>query len=295
MESLNDLICKKHKPKEIFRLFTGSLEIFSLVNYNYKKISHRLFLNNLVYIALADNWLFLSGFDAPSFRVYLFNTETQKIWRTPDMLTERKYHSLVKHGASIYAIGGIAGVNKQKSCEVFDGKSWEAIAPMNSPRASCSAVSVKSCIFVFGDTIENTVEVYREKEWEKLTVKLPGANMNLCIVPVSGDRVLIVGGGSKLTGMSNSVHLFSTQDNCFEFAGRIRSPDAFRANAVKFQDTFWAVGLKGVYRFGSSWEVKDNSVFCKLCERWVCEGDCFWLRRRNLLFLKLSLRSPTLK
>ena len=76
---------------------------------------------------------------------------------------------------------------------------------MNKPRSNHSSIVFKNRIFVFGDTMDNSIEAWEGVKWKLMPQKLSGPTMNLGLFNRLDENILIIGGGGPALGMSKSV------------------------------------------------------------------------------------------
>lgn len=280
-----------HSIKEVvknmyqFRVRTGSLESFNLETKHYRRHNHKLFINNLVFLYF-PHYLFLTGFDQPSNQVYTYDLKNAEVNRLQDMIVPRKCHSLVHFNGEVLAIGGLSGIVKQNSCETYCQGSWELIAPMNVRRAYCSSITMPNGVYVFGDTIDRSIELYLNRKWSVLTVKLSHETANVGLLQASDDSIIVIGGGSALVGYSKQVDEVDFDLGILSEIGELGEEDSFKGFTASWNGKQFIIGNRGLYQYDGSLEVFKNRSLCRLCMRWECDGKCNFYRRKVALFLR---------
>ncbi len=179
---------------------------------------HRLTFQKLLITALAGSALIMQG--------SAFSQSTTP----PDMPNPRVGMCSARLGSKLFLIGGspsqlqnMQGVQSLQSLQGssivdafdFSSMAWdEKVAPLNTPRAFATAVSLDDSIYVMGGVdnhgrILNSVEVYDESknEWHYAPSMLKEREGAAAVV--YGDTILVFGGGSRTGVLLTLVEAYS--------------------------------------------------------------------------------------
>ncbi len=191
----------------------------------------------------------------------------------PDLLSpERSSFGAVFHNEKIYIAGGHQGPEHTypeesflRQVEVYDlkTKTWQSLAPMNTPKHGFQMVAYKEYLYVFGGFAYSanhlpawksldTIERYniRTNTWEVLDQKLPRRRSSNAIAKVD-NKVYLLGGWDSTPKFENDKDgLFLKEVDVFDlqkekvFVSSTRMPHPLRRalSAVVVKDEIYLMG-----------------------------------------------------
>ncbi len=142
---------------------------------------------------------------APTAKVAVFNTKTQRWFRASDMPTAKTTRAVVKD-SNIYVVGGYDRKTSLNVFEKFDPRSnkWESLPPMPVGISAHSVTVVKDKLFVFGDynNLKSTYSYdFRNEQWEKIEIGYKASRHTAATT--LADVTYVIGGN---TGTSGPFH-----------------------------------------------------------------------------------------
>lgn len=142
---------------------------------------------------------------APTAKVAVFNTKTQRWFRASDMPTAKTTRAVVK-GSNIYVVGGYDRKTSLNVFEKFDPRSnkWESLPPMPVGISAHSVTVVKDKLFVFGDysNLQSTYSYdFKNEQWEKIEIGYKASRHTAATT--LADVTYVIGGN---TGTSGPFH-----------------------------------------------------------------------------------------
>ena len=142
-------------------------------------------------------------------------------WKQEPMMSQKRHmHSVCIFQNKIYVAGGTSAVdasntlNRLSSAEVFDGSSWQNIAPMSSARVSHSMVALSGKLYGIGGFVDEwtaarNLDVYdfRTDTWS-LSTGMNSSTSKLGEKSVAFQNRIYTMGGSVLDSNTNDVDTF---------------------------------------------------------------------------------------
>ena len=268
----------------LVRISTSQVDIYDLPTGKIRQLRDRRFVNNCILIPWTDIALLITGFDSPEGEVLLLRVNTLKIDRSARLIQGRKFHSGVKYQEKAYVFGGYTHqLLKLRSCESFDGGKWSKEPDMLEARSGFSSVATATAIYALGDNTSRSIERFDGVNWRLLPFHLMYNTQNLCLIPLGRVEILVIGGGSAVTGSYFEVRLQSLDSEDCTLIDKLPQSDYFRSPAVEYEGNLFCIGQKGVHeRRQEGWVLHSKGEYCGLCGRWRCARDCKWVRRRAL-------------
>lgn len=268
----------------LVRITTSQVDIFDLNTGKILQIRDRRFVNNCVLIPWTAFTFIITGFDSPDSEALLLHSKSLEIQRLPQLTQGRKFHSGVKYREKAFLMGGYTHqLVKLRACESFNGRKWSKEADMVEPRSGFSSVATASAIFALGDNTSRSIERFDGANWRLLPFHLLYNTQNLGLTPLKTDEILVIGGGSAVTGACNEVRVQSLDCEDCTLVEKLQTSDYFRSSPVEYGGNWLCVGQKGVHeRRPEGWVLHSKDRFCGLCGRWRCDLDCKWVLRRAI-------------
>jgi hypothetical protein len=183
--------------------------------------------------------------------------EMNQITRESDMIYSHSAHSLIFVPPQwLYCISG----SGSKKCERYNitANSWQEIAELNNERQNASlAYQNEQYLYIFGglswndgiqdftfiETVERIDIGINNARWELVPVVKSQDNIDLCksvmtVIPISSDKILLVGGMYKDQTTSDEVLLFDFETHEFSLLDdlSLEKPTCFPSRYFLFFD-----------------------------------------------------------
>lgn len=273
----------------LVKISTSQIDLYDLKTGRIRQLRDRRFINNCVVILWTEQSILVTGFDSPEGESLLFHMNTVKIERLPRLIQGRKFHSGAKFQGKAYVLGGYTPqLIKLRSTESFNGHRWSKEPDMIETRSGFSSTSTSTALYVFGDNTSRSIERFDGISWRCMSFSLLYNTQNLCLIPLNSFEMLVIGGGSSVTGSYTEIRLQPLDSEEWTLVDKLKVADYFRSPAVEYEGNLFCVGQKGVHeRRSEGWVLHSKDRFCRFCGRWRCDRECKWVRRRPVLQLYL--------
>jgi len=276
----------------LVRISTSQVDIYDLRTGKIRQIRDRRFVNNCVITPWTAFSYLITGFDSPEGEALLLHSNTMQIQGIPRLIQGRKFHSGVKFQEKTFLMGGYTHqLVKLRTCESFNGRKWTKEADMVESRSGFSSVATSTAIFALGDNTSRSIERFDGTNWRLLPFHLLYNTQNLCLTPLQAGEILVIGGGSAVTGACNEIRVQALDSEDCVLIDKLPVSDYFRCPPVEYQGNWLCIGQKGVHeRRPEGWILHSKDRFCGLCGRWRCDSDCKWVRRRAICMFYQSFQ-----
>lgn len=283
--------------KILFRISTSQVDTFDLQTGRIRQLRNRQFVNNCVSVPWTDTLVLVTGFDSPDGDSMLLDIVALTAEKTGKLVQARKFHCGVKFGNRVFVMGGNTHqLDKLRTCESFDGRRWTKEADMVECRSGFSAVTTPRAIYALGDNTSRSIEKFDGISWRRLPFSLHFDTQNLCTLSTASNEMLVIGGGSRVTGSSDAVRMQDLDSDLCTLLEKLSVPDYFRSPPVEYEGSLYCIGMKGIHeRTEAGWRLHSKESCCKFCERWRCDGLCKWLRVRVLCSVYIRTRRLALR
>ena len=169
-------------------------------------------------LVMPGNKIFIAG--GPKRKAFIYDYQKKNLTNLPSLELQKTHFSMAFIGEYPGIIGGLIPPSAvTSSVEVFNGKIWETIAPLNQGRSHSHAIRHLDSTFVFGGVsggITTSIEKYFNKSWLLLNINLPEEirKFSLLSYNVRESEILLLGGEVEKKN-KKSVYRFRLWTNSF--------------------------------------------------------------------------------
>jgi hypothetical protein len=187
---------------------TKELTVFDTRTEEEFNISNEIFhyTSGLLYLG-GDQFLATAGVAAGKKQTFLVKCSSKEVTRLPDLEEERIHFCMGWVDGLPAVIGGSTGLRPLSTVEVLEN-TWKPHSSLNIARSEATCLTVNAESFVFGGMNYqrvDSIEVYRNHQWQVLSVKMPIRANLVGVIKVNTEEVLVLGGAEGNDKLSNTV------------------------------------------------------------------------------------------
>ena len=182
------------------------------------------------FLNVGNNKILLTGgCNPPICSTFLFDLVNKTIENYPNLIKERRWHSMAWINNYPAVIGGDDGENGMISVEILKNWAWIEGPSINTPRSHHTSITCHKSAWIIGginQIVLDSIEKYEKYQWKLIKVSLHIPSSLVCIMCIE-NSLLLLGGKNENNKIIDNILFMNTINLEIKEISKLKSPGRF--------------------------------------------------------------------